>query len=320
MNRKARWFGVGVVGASALLALNVNVRAADSVRILADWFGQVDQGGYWQAQVDELGKAKDLKITVLQGGPRIQTIPQVGAGQAEFGIAPADDVLLARAKGAPIRAVFAHLDAVPYTLVYHPSSSVKSPADLNGRSFAVNIGRGYWEWVKKRYSLDKAKEIPVSGDLTLFKQNENMVQQGYWMYLPYRMDKVNIPNAQFRIADLGYRPYLTLFTTDELIEKKPTVVRDTMEAVKLGWQRFVADPKAVIAHTTGLNPQLDKDIQVHAATQIVENAVVKDPSKIGCMTAGRWDELADQLRDLKLLPADFDHRKAVSVDLVPGCN
>ena len=93
-----------------------DAQEARPVRILTNWFIQPDQAGYWQAAQDNLGKEAGLKISVTQGGPRIQTIPQVASGQAEFGIGNADDVLLARLRGAPVRAVFAPLDHVPYTL------------------------------------------------------------------------------------------------------------------------------------------------------------------------------------------------------------
>ena len=101
---------------------------AEPVRILTNWFIQPDQAGYWQAAQDNLGKEGGIKITVLQGGPKIQTIPQVASGQAEFGIGNADDVLLARLRGAPVRAVFAPLDYVPYTLrLSHRPRSRASP-------------------------------------------------------------------------------------------------------------------------------------------------------------------------------------------------
>ena len=166
------------------------------VRILTNWFAQPDQAGYWQAQQDNLGKDAGIKITVLQGGPKIQTIPQVASGQAEFGIGNADDVLVARMRGAPVRAVFAHLDFVPYSFVYHSDPSIKSITDLQGRTFAVNIGFAYWEWLKKQYKLTGIREIPVSGDLSLFRNDPKMVQQGYSLYLPARMKAAGIEVQQ----------------------------------------------------------------------------------------------------------------------------
>ena len=122
----SRRIALTLAAAAAALAVTAPVAAQDAkpVRILTNWFIQPDQAGYWQAQQDNLGKEAGIKIAVQQGGPRIQTVPQVASGQAEFGIGNADDVLLARMRGAPVRAVFAHLDHVPYTLVYHADPAV----------------------------------------------------------------------------------------------------------------------------------------------------------------------------------------------------
>ena len=129
------------------------------------------------------------------------------------------------------------------SLVYHPAPGINAVTDLKQRTFAVNIGFAYWEWLKRKYGLQGAKEIPVSGDLGLFRNDPNMVQQGYSIFLPARMTAAGIPNAQFKVADLGYRPYDVLFTTDDMIQKNPELVRTTIAAVKASWSNFINDPR-----------------------------------------------------------------------------
>ena len=305
--------------ALALLAPPALAQEQKPVRLLMNWFAQPDQSGFWQAQIDDPGKDKGLKITTTQGGPKIQTIPQVAAGQAEFGVSNADDLLLARLRGAPVRAVFASMDYVPYTLVYHPSPDIKSITDLKQKTFAVSLGFAYWEWLKKQYGLQGAKEIPVSGDLGLFRNDPNMVQQGYSLYLPARMSAAGIANAQFKVAELGYRPYAVLFTTDDLIAKNPGLVRDTVAAVKASWANFVQDPTKALAAEQALNNQIAPDIAALAAKDLIAELLPRDPSKIGCMTDARWDEIGRQLQDVKFLTAEFDVKKAYDKSWVSGC-
>ena len=292
---------------------------ATPVRILMNWFAQADQAGYWQAQIDDLGKSDGLKITALQGGPKIQTIPQVAAGQAEFGMGNADDILLARLRGAPVKAVFVALDYVPYTLVYHPESGIKSIADLKGKTVAVSLGFAYWEWLKKHYGLTDVREIPVSGDLSLFRTDMNMVQQGYSIFLPYRMDDAGIPNAQFKIEAFGYRPYDTMFTTDDLLQKQPKMVRAAIVAVKQGWINFMKDPTKVKPLMMSLNTQIPADVHDRAVRDMLAELLPHDVTKVGCMNDARWTELATQLREANFLPAGFDEKQAYDKSLVPGC-
>lgn len=284
-----------------------------------NWFAQADQSGYWRTQVNGPAKNGGLDIQVVQGGPKIQTIPQVAAGQAEFGVGNADDVMLARLKGAPVRAVFVSLDLVPYSLVYHADSGIKTVADLKTKTVAVNIGFAYWEWIKKHYDLQGVHEIPVSGDLSLFRNSPNMVQQGYSIFLPYRMDAAGIPNGQFKVADLGYRPYDVLFTTDEMIEKHPDLVRKAMEAVKQGWIDFVRDPAQTRDLILKLNTLVTPDVHDKAVAEMIADLLPHDMKKIGCMVPARWNETAQQLKEVKFLPESFDPALAYDATMVPGC-
>jgi NitT/TauT family transport system substrate-binding protein len=289
------------------------------VRLLMNWFAQADQSGYWQAQIDDAGKNYGLKITTTQGGPKIQTIPQIAAGQAEFGVGNADDILLARLRGAPVRAVFVSLNYVPYTLVYHPNPEIKTITDLKQKTFAVNIGFAYWEWLKKKYGLQGAKEIPVSGDLGLFRADPNMVQQGYSIFLPARMTAAGIANAQFKVADLGYRPYDILFTTDDMIQKNPELVRNTVAAVKASWSNFINDPAKSKPLILNINNLVTPEVHDSAVKEMIADLLPRDHSKIGCMTDERWDEIGQQLKDVNFLPPEFDVKKAYDKSWVPGC-
>ncbi len=292
---------------------------AKPVRILTNWFAQPDQAGYWQAQQERLGADAGIRITVLQGGPKIQTIPQVASGQAEFGIGNADDVMLARLRGAPVRAVFAHLDYVPYALVYHADPAVKGIADLQGRTFAVNIGNAYWEWTKKQYKLANTREIPVSGDLSLFRNDPRMVQQGYSLYLPARMEEAGIKVQSISLASLGYRPYNVLFTTDEMIQKNPALVKATIAAVQKGWANYVRNPSGLKPMLFEMNTQISPAVYDAASKEMIEKLISHDLGKIGCMNDARWTELASQLRSVAFLPANFNEKQAYDRTLVPGC-
>jgi NitT/TauT family transport system substrate-binding protein len=256
---------------------------------------------------------------VLQGGPKIQTIPQVASGQAEFGIGNADDVMLARLRGAPVRAVFAHLDHVPYALVYHADPTVKGIADLQGRTFAVNIGNAYWEWTKKQYKLANTREIPVSGDLSLFRNDARMVQQGYSLYLPARMEEAGIQVQSISLASLGYRPYNVLFTTDEMIQKNPALVKATLAAVQKGWSNFVRNPSGIKPMLLEMNKQISPAVYDAANKEMIEKLISHDLGRIGCMNDARWTELATQLRSVAFLPAGFNEKQAYDRTLVPGC-
>ena len=292
--------------------------AKDKVTLLMDWFPQGNQSGFWQAQLDNQYH-DDLEITVKPGGPKVRTTTAVASGQVEFGLNGSDSVMMANSKGAKLRAIFVSLGHVPYNLVYHPNTGVKTIQDLNGRRFAVVMGITYWKWVKHKYGLDKVKEFPLTGDLGLFAKTPNMFQQGYSIFLPARMDAKGIPNAQFKVADLGYRPYSVLFTSEKLIKENPALVQAVVDRLSMSFHKSLVDPKPTRDLILSKSKKTTVAIHNNALRLMKRDFLPKDWSKIGCQDPNRWVELANQMKEVDVLPADFDPHQSYDTSFKRGC-
>ncbi len=292
--------------------------AKDKVTLLMDWFPQGNQSGFWQAQLDNQYH-DDLEITVKPGGPKVRTTTAVASGQVEFGLNGSDSVMMANSKGAKLRAIFVSLGHVPYNLVYHPNTGVKTIQDLNGRRFAVVMGITYWKWVKHKYGLDKVQEFPLTGDLGLFAKSPNMFQQGYSIFLPARMDAKGIPNAQFKVADLGYRPYSVLFTSEKLIKENPALVQAVVDRLSMSFHKSLVDPKPTRDLILSKSKKTTIAIHNNALRLMKRDFLPKDWSKIGCQDPNRWVELANQMKEVDVLPADFDPHQSYDTSFKRGC-
>ena len=292
--------------------------AKDKVTLLMDWFPQGNLSGFWQAQLDNQYH-DDLEITVKPGGPKVRTTTAVASGQVEFGLNGSDSVMMANSKGAKLRAIFVSLGHVPYNLVYHPNTGVKTIQDLNGRRFAVVMGITYWKWVKHKYGLDKVQEFPLTGDLGLFAKTPNMFQQGYSIFLPARMDAKGIPNAQFKVADLGYRPYSVLFTSEKLIKGNPALVQAVVDRLSMSFHKSLVDPKPTRDLILSKSKKTTPAIHMNALRLMKADFLPKDWSKIGCLDPNRWVELANQMKEVDVLPADFDPHQSYDTSFKRGC-
>jgi len=292
--------------------------AKDKVTLLMDWFPQGNQSGFWQAQLDNQYH-DDLEITVKPGGPKVRTTIAVASGQVEFGLNGSDSVMMANSKGAKLRAIFVSLGHVPYNLVYHPNTGVKTIQDLNGRRFAVVMGITYWKWVKHKYGLDKVQEFPLTGDLGLFAKTPNMFQQGYSIFLPARMDAKGIPNAQFKVADLGYRPYSVLFTSEKLIKENPALVQAVVDRLSMSFHKSLVDPKPTRDLILSKSKKTTIAIHNNALRLMKRDFLPKDWSKIGCQDPNRWVELANQMKEVDVLPTDFDPHQSYDTSFKRGC-
>ena len=291
---------------------------AKEVTLLMDWFPQGNQSGYWQAQFDN-EYHDDVKIVVKSGGPKVNTTAQVAAGQVEFGLQASDSVMLANAKGAGLKGIFVSLNHVPYTLVFHPNTGVNSVKDLDGRPFAVKMGVTYWKWVKHTYQLNAVKEFPLTGDLGLFARTPQQFQQGYSLFLPARLDAKGVANEQITVESLGYRPYSVLFTTDKLIKENPELVQTVVDRLSISFYKSLVDPKPTRDFILSKSKKVNAEIHNNALELMKKDFLPKDWSKIGCQDPQRWVELANQMKEVNVLPANFDPHSSYDTSFKKGC-
>ena len=291
---------------------------AKEVTLLMDWFPQGNQSGYWQAQFDN-EYHDDVKIVIKSGGPKVNTTAQVAAGSVEFGLQASDSVMLANAKGAGLKGIFVSLNHVPYTLVFHPNTGVNSVKDLDGRPFAVKMGVTYWKWVKHTYQLNAVKEFPLTGDLGLFARTPQQFQQGYSLFLPARLDAKGVANEQITVESLGYRPYSVLFTTDKLIKENPELVQTVVDRLNISFYKSLVDPKPTRDFILSKSKKVNAEIHNNALELMKRDFLPKDWSKIGCQDPNRWVELANQMKEVNVLPADFDPHSSYDTSFKKGC-
>ena len=291
---------------------------AKEVTLLMDWFPQGNQSGYWQAQFDNQYH-DDVKITIKSGGPKINTTAAVASGQAEFGLQASDSVMLANAKGAGLKGIFVSLNHVPYTLVFHPNTGVNSVKDLDGRPFAVKMGVTYWKWVKHTYQLNAVKEFPLTGDLGLFARTPQQFQQGYSLFLPARLAAKGVASEQITVESLGYRPYSVLFTTDKLIKENPELVQTVVDRLSISFPKSLVDPKPTRDFILSKSKKVNAEIHNNALELMKRDFLPKDWSKIGCQDPNRWVELANQMKEVDVLPANFDPHSSYDTSFKKGC-
>ena len=291
---------------------------AKEVTLLMDWFPQGNQSGYWQAQFDN-EYHDDVKIVIKSGGPKVNTTAQVAAGSVEFGLQASDSVMLANAKGAGLKGIFVSLNHVPYTLVFHPNTGVNSVKDLDGRPFAVKMGVTYWKWVKHTYQLNAVKEFPLTGDLGLFARTPQQFQQGYSLFLPARLDAKGVANEQITVESHGYRPYSVLFTTDKLIKENPELVQTVVDRLSISFYKSLVDPKPTRDFILSKSKKVNAEIHNNALELMKKDFLPKDWSKIGCQDPNRWVELANQMKEVNVLPADFDPHSSYDTSFKKGC-
>ncbi|MHB8776207.1 MAG: ABC transporter substrate-binding protein [Anaerolineales bacterium] len=106
------------------------------ITIQLGWTHQSNFSGFYA--VDRLGyyAAKGLAVSFIEGGPNVSNPYSVLAGIAQFGVTGADDLILTRAQGQPLRALATIYRRSPVVLSAWLNQASPAHRISSGRQFA----------------------------------------------------------------------------------------------------------------------------------------------------------------------------------------
>ena len=138
-----------------------NTPEASRVRVALNWKPEPEFGGLYEAQRSGAFAKRGLAVE-LTGGPGAPVVQMVDAGQVEFGLVAADEVVIARDRGSDVVAVFATYQTNPQGVMVHASRGLRSLTDLfaAGGTLAVEPGVAYVKYFQKHYDLSRMKIVP----------------------------------------------------------------------------------------------------------------------------------------------------------------
>ncbi|MGA1986971.1 MAG: ABC transporter substrate-binding protein [Candidatus Sulfotelmatobacter sp.] len=290
------------------------------VILQADWYPQPEHGGFYTALAKGYYKEEGLDVSIQPGGPYVTAAQQVAAGGAQFGMGASDTILEAVADGQPLIAVAATMQHDPQGIMVRKDSPVHSFADLNGHTVAVKAGSTWFEYLVKRYQLDRVREIPATYSVANFVADPEYIQQCFPTSEPFFARQAGIETRVMLISDAGYSPYRVMFTTQDFLKEHPETVTKFVRASLRGWRDYLNDPAAAHAVIAKLNPALNADWMQFSWQALRDGHFVtgEDASgaQLGEMNPERWATMYQQLFDLKIITKPFDAKVAYTLQFV----
>lgn len=290
------------------------------VVLQADWYPQPEHGGFYTALAKGYYKEEGLDVSIQPGGPYVAATQQVAAGGAQFGMGASDTILEGISDGQPLVAVAATMQHDPQGIMVRKDSPVHSFPDLNGHTVAVKPGSTWFEYLVKRYQLDKVVQIPATYSVANFVADPKYIQQCFPTSEPFFARQAGIETRVLLISDAGYSPYRVLFTTQDFVAAHPETVAKFVRASLRGWRDYMNDPAAAHAVIAKLNPALNPE-WMHFSWQALHDGhfvTGNDASgaQLGEMTPERWNTMYTQLFDLKMIAKPFDPATAYTLQFV----
>ncbi len=279
--------------------------AAGKVAVALNWKPEPEFGGLYEAQRSDAFTKRGLKLEIT-GGPGAPVVQMVEAGKVEFGIAAADEVMLARDRGTDIVAVFATYQTNPQGIMVHASRGLQSLPDVfaAGGTLAVEPGVAYLKFFEKHFDLAKMKIVPYGFSIAPFLTDNTMAQQVFVTAEPIAARRQGADPQVFLIAESGFNPYAAVvITTGARARSETQRVADFVAALREGWRGYLDDPTQANAAMGALNKEMDGEtfrLGADAQKPLIEDAFAMQHG-VGAMSLERWTQLGLQLRELGLI-------------------
>jgi NitT/TauT family transport system substrate-binding protein len=294
---------------------------ATKVVFYTNWYAQAEHGGFYQAVAEGTYQKQGLDVDVKMGGPQINVMQLVLAGQADLVMGYDLQTIKAIEQGLPVVTVATTFQKDPAVLIAHPG--VAALSDLKTRTLLIGQASEttFWPWLKAKYGFTDAQKRPYAFSVQQYLVDQNVAQQGYLTSEPFTIEKAGIKPVVFLLADSGYPPYAqTIVVTTKTLKEKPEMIRKFLQATAEGWKSYLKNPAPGNAMIKKANPEMTEDLMAFGVAKMKEYSLVSggDAKTQGLltMTDERWKQTFDFMVSAGLTKPDLDYHKAYTLQFV----
>jgi NitT/TauT family transport system substrate-binding protein len=287
--------------------LSGSVHAAEKFVYMTNWFAEAEHGGFYQALATGLYKKAGLEVSIKMGGPQVNVVQLMAAGQADCIMGASDlQMIQIREGGVPLVNVASVMQKDPQVMIAH--EDVTSLEGLKGKTILLvpSAHQGFWAWLKAKYGFTDDQSRPYNFSVQPFIADKSLVQQGYLTSEPYAIQKAGVKANVFLLSDKGYPSYSTTISCmDKTVKERKKAVAAFVKASMEGWKSYLADPSPANALIKKDNSEMTDDQLAYSVAKLKEMGMITsgDAQKygIGIMTDARAKASYDMLVSTKLI-------------------
>ncbi len=266
-----------------------------------------------------------LEVTIEHHqAPDVQRL--VADGQAEFGVADATDVMIARTSGIPIRYVSTLYQGFPVGLIGSPED-VAEPSRLAGTAIGTP-GRFGSSWhallaLLEAGGLTEAdvtiREYPQFNQVAGLANGDVDVITGFRNNEPLRLEARGIDVAVLDVDTVAPLPGPGVIVGDELLAAEPDLVRAFAEATAAAQAAVIADPDLGFSAAEAAVPTIAEDPDV--ARAVLEATVVLwtgEGFDDGAIDEGLWEAGYETMGRLGFIDGSVPLEEMIAPEVLAG--
>ena len=303
--------GVFVLGIVAVLAWvswnkgdDILLAGKERIRFQLQWFDQAQFIGFYVANEKRYYADEGLSVEVQPGGYNVNPIQRVEMSQAEIGLATADQVLLSKAEGHPLKAIGTVFNKSIACFISRKPLKIRSPQDLIGKKVGVYLGfdteNVLLSILAKHAVNSRDVNIVPAGMFEAFVQNEIEVFPSYQINEPFLAAERGI-DVDILMPDMfGVQFYSdTIFTTEKAWKEKRGSLLRFLKASAKGWAYAESHPDEALdimfRQIRSSGAKVDARLQKQMLLKSIEHLRGGDKNVMFYMDRARWDNMESSL-------------------------
>ena len=229
-------------------AVQSNAEPLEPLTIQLNWFPTVQFAGILLAKERGWYEESGIDLTIQPYEWGLLPVEEVLAGNAHIGIAEGDDLIKARVKGAPVKAIAVQYQKSPFCLISKKEANIQTPEQLAGKKIGIadpaselmvklmltSAGLQYEDITPVDYKWDLQFLIDDKADVIVGFMNDEpltLQEKGYEVHV--------IPGFKY-----GYNFYSGVyFVTETMLQEQTELLRRFLDATFRGWQETFKSPE-----------------------------------------------------------------------------
>jgi ABC-type nitrate/sulfonate/bicarbonate transport system substrate-binding protein len=259
------------------------------------WYHQFQFAGFYAALHKGFYKDNGLDITLIEGGPSIDSVNSVIANKADFGVSNSS-LVLEYLKGKPVVNLGTIMQHSPNVLLTF--EEFKSPVDLAKSGPIALMGADQdielkAMFLKEGIKLENVNFVPNKKHLEDFLNKSVIAINAYSSNEPFILQEKKIPYRILEPRNYGLDFYGdTLFTSKKLTQTHSEQVERFRQATFKGWEYALKNQDEIIELILSqYNTQNKTKQQLQFEANVLSQLINPDFVQIGHSNPGRWEHI-----------------------------
>ncbi|MFQ3535808.1 MAG: ABC transporter substrate-binding protein [Aggregatilineales bacterium] len=269
-------------------------------------------------------REEGIEVTIEHGFDETDGLTRIATDNLQFGIISGEQVVLARAQGAPVKYFFRWYQRFPVGVVVPQDSPIRTPQDLKGKIVGVpgKFGASYFglRALLNAAEMDESdlREVRSIGFDTapIFCERQVDASVIYIANEPLQIAARCFDVEVIAISDYADLVSNGLVTNEKTIAERPALVRGMARAYGRGLALTIADPDLAYQVSRKFVEGLAEDDPVQKQV-LLRSIELWKADRLGESTEAAWKLTAETLLSMGLIDSIEGYQDAFTNEFLP---